>query len=183
MNYNLPHTIENGLGETIIFKEIIREADGEKLLVEGRCLPKAGPPMHVHYKQDEGFTVVQGRIGYQVEGEGEQFLEPGESVVFPRGKAHRFWNAGSEEAVLNGWLKPVNTIIFYLSSIYAAQKKAGTGRPEAFDGAYLLRKYKNEYDMIGIPGFVKNVIMPITYGIGKISGKYKKFKEAPEPLK
>jgi hypothetical protein len=34
MNYQLPHTIKNRIGETLIFKELVKEADGDKLLVE-----------------------------------------------------------------------------------------------------------------------------------------------------
>jgi quercetin dioxygenase-like cupin family protein len=30
--------------------------------------PGAGPPMHVHFKQEEGLTVVAGRLGYQLKG-------------------------------------------------------------------------------------------------------------------
>jgi hypothetical protein len=82
-----------------------------------------------------------------------------------------------------GYVKPANTIVFYLSSIYAAQNKTGTGQPEKFDGAYLLKRYASEYDMTEIPTFVKKVIIPITYYIGKLLGKYKHFKNAPEPVK
>jgi hypothetical protein len=54
-----------------------------------------------------------------------------------------------------GWIFPANTIVFFLSSIYAAQNKTGTGQPEKFDGAYLMTRYKSEYDMPEIPRFVK----------------------------
>ena len=68
MNTTLPHTIENGQGEKIIFKKIVQEPDGAKLIIEGHCTPKAGPAMHIHYLQDEGFTVVKGTVACQIEG-------------------------------------------------------------------------------------------------------------------
>lgn len=49
MKTTLPFTIESGHGETIIFKEIIKEPDGDRVVLEGRCTPNAGPAMHVHY--------------------------------------------------------------------------------------------------------------------------------------
>ena len=139
--------------------------------------------MHVHFKQDEGFTVTKGRIGYQLLNEEEKILEEGQSIVFKRGQAHRFWNAGEGEAVLKGFVKPANTLMFYLTSIYDAQKRGKGGRPDNFDAAYLLTRYKSEYDMLAMPAFVKKIIIPITYQVGKITGKYKKFKDAPMPLK
>ena len=46
MNYQFPHTITNPIGETLIFKEVVQEPDGDKVLVENFVVPKSGPPMH-----------------------------------------------------------------------------------------------------------------------------------------
>ena len=183
MNYQLPHTITNATGETLIFKQVVQEPDGDKLLVENYVTPKSGPPMHTHFLQDEALTVVNVRIGYQVQGCQAQFAGVGETVLFKRGTPHRFWNAGEEVLHCTGYVKPANTIVFYLSAVYAAQNKTGTERPEKFDGAYLLKRYASEYEMAELPGFVKKVIIPITYYIGRLLGKYKHFKNAPEPVR
>jgi quercetin dioxygenase-like cupin family protein len=183
MSYQLPHTIENCIGEKLTFKEIVYEPDGEKVLVENFVTPKSGPPMHTHLLQDEVLTVVKGRIGYQVQGGQPQYAGVGETVEFKRGVPHRFWNAGEEVLHCNGWVKPANTIVFYLSSIFAAQNKSGSARPEAFDGAYLLKRYASEYDMAEMPLFVKKVIIPVTYYLGQLLGKYKHFENAPKPVK
>lgn len=182
MKITLPHTIENGLGEKILFKEIIPVDQGAKIILEAWCTPGAGPAMHVHYKQDECLTVRKGIMGYQVWGESEKKALAGETILFKQGVAHRFWNAGSDLLHLDGWVQPANTLIFFLTALYAAQKKSGQGQPEAFDGAYLMVRYKNEYDLPGIPNFVKKVIMPLTYFFGRSTGKYTKFKDAPNPL-
>ena len=81
--------------ETIIFKELVKEPDGDRLLVENYVKPKSGPPMHVHHLQEEALTVVRGRIDYQVQGGEEQFAGAGETIVFKPGVAHRFWNRDS----------------------------------------------------------------------------------------
>lgn len=183
MNYRFPHIIENCIGERLIFNALVQESDGDKLLCENYVTPNSGPPMHTHFLQDECLTVVQGRIGYQVHGEQQQYAVVGETVLFKRGVPHRFWNAGEEILHCTGWIKPANTIVFYLTSIYAAQNKSGTARPETFDGAYLLKRYASEYDMAELPLFVKKVIIPATYYIGRALGKYKHFKDAPQPVK
>ena len=54
---------------------------------------------------------------------------------------------------------------------------------EPFGAAYLLRRYRSEYGMPGIAGFVRNFILPITYFFGKLTGRYRKFKMAPKPLR
>ncbi len=182
MTYNYPHTIENSTGEKLIFLSVQKEADGDRVLVENIVQPKHGPPMHTHYMQDESLTVIKGRMGYQILGQESQYADEGATIEFKRGTPHRFWNAGDTVLNCKGWVKPANSIEFFLSSIYAAQLKSGSERPEAFDAAYLITKYKREYDMHELPVFVKKVIMPITYRIGQLLGKYKKFADAPKPL-
>lgn len=183
MNYQLPHTIENCLGEKIIFKQLVPEPDGDRLLVDNYVTPGHGPLMHTHFMQDESLTVVYGKIGYQVLGEEPKFAGSGDTVTFARGVAHKFWNAGNDILHCTGWIKPANTIVFFLTSIYAAQNKSGSARPETFDAAYLLTRYASEYDMPELPQLVKKVIMPATYQFGKLLGKYKHFNGAPTPLK
>ncbi|XWW44921.1 cupin domain-containing protein [Fibrella sp. USSR17] len=178
-----PHTIENCIGEKLIFRELRQEADGDRLIVENFVAPGSGPPMHVHWLQDEGLTVINGRIGYQIQGQPEQFADVGETVVFKRGVAHRFWNAGTQTLQCIGWINPANSVVFFLSAIYAAQNKSGKAQPEPFDAAYLLTRYAAEFDMVDIPRFVRNVIIPITYHIGRLMGKYAHFENAPEPVR
>lgn len=72
------------MGETLIFKALIPEPDGDKVLVENYVTPKNGPPMHTHFLQDEALTVVKGRIGYQIQGEQPQYAGIGETVIFKK---------------------------------------------------------------------------------------------------
>lgn len=183
MKITYPHTIDNGCGETLTFNQVIQEPDGDRVLGEASVTPGSGPPMHVHWLQDECFTVVKGKLGYQVQGSPEQFAGEGESILFKKGVAHRFWNAGEDTMLCKAWVKPAHNFVYFLSSIYAAQQKTGTLRPAMIDAAFLLRRYKSEYDMLDIPVFVKKVIMPVTYFAGKLLGKYRHYKDAPEPVK
>jgi len=183
MAYTYPHTIENGAGEKLTFLGIRQDPDGEFMEVENLVSAGSGPPMHVHYKQEETLTVVQGKIGVQVLGQEPSFYEAGSTVTFPKGQAHKFWNAGTEPLVCKGWVKPVHNIEYFLTEIYRSTKENGGKRPGSFEAAYLLNKYKSEFDMLEIPAFVKKVIFPVTIFFGKLTGKYKKFKHAPEAIK
>ena len=183
MEVTYPYTIKNCIGETLTFKGVQKEEGGDKLLVENFVSPGSGPVMHRHWLQDEVFTVVKGRLGYEIAGQPFQYAKEGETVEFKRGVPHRFWNAGEEVMHCKGYLQPANSIVFFLSTLFAAQNKTGSGRPEKFDSAYLLTKYASEYELIGLPAIVKKVILPLTYHIGRVTGKYKELdKRAPEPL-
>lgn len=178
----LPHTINNGSGEILTFLRILHDERGSYLEVENEVSPGAGPPMHVHFRQEEGLTVVSGTMKYQILGEETHTLNIGESAVFQPGVAHKFWNAGTDTMRCKGYIRPPDSIIYFLTEIYASTAANG-GRPGLFDSAFLLKRYKSEFDMIEIPGFVKKVLFPIALFFGKILGKHKKFANAPEPVK
>lgn len=181
--FTYPHTIENGGGERLTFISHVKDETGDYLEVENLVQPNSGPPMHVHFKQAESLTVVQGRIGVQSLGGKEEFFGEGQTVTFKAGEPHRFWNAGTKPLICKGWVKPPYNIVYFLTEIYKSTKANGGERPGNFDSAWLLTKYKSEFDLIGIPSFVRKVIFPITLFFGKLSGKDKKFKDAPEPVK
>ena len=181
MTFQLPHTIRNK-GEELIFHRIDRENGIEKLIIENIVQPNAGPIMHTMHMQDEALTVLKGKMGYQIMGEEARYAQIGETITFKKGTPHRFWNAGKEELNCFGWIKPANNALFYLTALYDAMNESETERPEQFDTAYLLYRYRKEYDMPQLPRFVRSVVIPATYTIGKLTGKYKKFEGAPEPI-
>lgn len=182
MDIRYPHAIENCIGEKLIFLGIEQEPDGDRLLVENYVQPGGGPVMHVHYLQDEAITVLEGRIGYQLLGGPKQYAEAGETVLFKKGTPHKFWNSGEGVLHCKGWLKPANSVVYFLSALYDAQNKAGSAQPEKYDGAFLMTRYKSEFGLPEIPAFVKKTIIPATYMVGKLLGKYEHFKDAPEPV-
>ncbi|HMR43706.1 MAG TPA: cupin domain-containing protein [Saprospiraceae bacterium] len=180
--FKLPHTISNPMGEILTFHSIENENGVKKMIVFNQLQPGAGPPFHVHFKQEESLTVTKGLMGYEVEGQEEKFLKEGETVVFKKGQMHRFWNAGHEPLECKGWIKPANSVDYFLTGIYNSMTKAGNPKGDSFDSAFLMTRYKSEYDIKDIPAFVKKIIFPITVFVGNLLGKYKHFKNAPKPL-
>lgn len=49
--------------------------------------PKSGPPLHVHFYQDEIFYVLEGEYLFQV-GEEKHRLKPGDTIFLPRNVPH-----------------------------------------------------------------------------------------------
>ncbi len=183
MQIQYPHTIESCIGEKITFIRAENDPEGEKVFVENWVQPGRGPLMHTHFLQEESLTVVSGTIGYQLFGGPEQFAGPGETVLFMRNIPHRFWNAGNDILHCTGYVSPANTVVYFLTALFAAQNKSGSERPETFDGAYLLTRYSGEYDLAELPSFVKKVIFPLIVFVGKLLGKYPHFKDAPKSVR
>ena len=179
--YTYPHTIENGHGERLTFMRRSNTPEGERLEGENEVSPGAGPPMHVHYLQEEGFTVLQGRLGYQIHGQPARYAEAGESTVFPRGVPHRFWNAGEGMLRCRAYVTPPDNVEFFLASIFDAQKRGDGKRPEMFDAAWLLRRYRSEFDMLEVPLLIRRLVFPVVVVVGALLGKYRKFANAPAP--
>jgi hypothetical protein len=149
--------------------------------VEGRARPGAGPPMHTHFQQIEVLTVVEGRAGYQSPGGEPRFAGPGESMTFVKGEPHRWWNAGTAELHLTGYVEPPLNFEYFLTSMFDSMRRSGRNGPDPFDGAFLLKRYASEFATSGIPAFVQTFIFPIVRALGRVLGKYKRYADAPPP--
>jgi len=177
-----PHTIENGSGERLTFVGVRTDERGRYLEIRNEVSPGSGPPMHVHHLQEEGLTVESGTMGWQREGEEEQIARAGESIVFAPGEVHRFWNAGDDDLVGTGYVRPPDNLEYFLSQIYASMKAAGGDRPRTYDGAFLLTRYRSEFGMGGIPAPVQRFVFPVVVAVGRLFGLDKRFAGAPEPV-
>ncbi|MGV3708849.1 MAG: cupin domain-containing protein [Gemmatimonas sp.] len=183
MRYQYPHTIDNGLGERLTFLRRVSGPRGDRLEIENTVAPAMGPVMHVHLRQEETMTVLSGRIGYQREGQHPQFAGPGETVSFPPGDAHKFWNAGTDELRCMGFIEPADNIEYFLEKIFESQREAGSERPNILDAAYLSRRYRSEFRMLEIPALVQRAVFPVLVAVGRVMGRYRKYEDAPEALR
>lgn len=181
--YTYPHTIDNGAGERITFLRRATGPDGERLELENCVQPGHGPPMHVHYLQAEGGTVVQGRMGYQRPGEAPRFAAAGESVHFPAGEPHRFWNAGTDELRCTGWIAPPHNVEYFLAEVYDSTRRHGGTRPGALDAAYLSWRYRAEFAMVEVPAPVRRIVFPLLVLAGTLLGRFRRYAGAPPPVR
>lgn len=81
-------------GETIRILVTGRQSRGAFALIEEITPIGGGPPLHRHRDEDEWFSVLEGRIAIQLDG---QRIEagPGETLFAPRGSVHTFRSIGS----------------------------------------------------------------------------------------
>ncbi len=177
-----PHTISNGAGERLTFTGIVPTTSGGRLVGENLVSPGAGPPMHVHHLQEEGFTVVRGRMGYQRPGQDPAYAEAGDSLVFRPGEPHRFWNAGETDLLCVGYIEPPGNAEFFLKALFDSQRTNGGARPSLLDVAFLLRRYRSEFAMLEIPWPVQRFLLPLAVAVGRLTGRYAKYADAPVPM-
>ena len=52
-----------------------------------------------------------------------------------------------------------------------------------FEAAYLIRRYRSEFVMLEIPALVQRLVFPILVTIGTLLGKYRRYADAPEPIR
>lgn len=85
-----------------------------------------GPPMHVHAAQNEWFCVTEGQFDVQV-GDVRHHLEPGDSILGPKGVPHAFANT-SETGRLLVIFQPAGT----MEAFFSAGSAKGPMTPQEF---------------------------------------------------
>ncbi len=46
-----------------------------------------------------------------------------------------------------------------------------------------MRRYRSEFQMSEIPAAVQRFVFPVQVALGRLLGKYKKYADAPEPVR
>jgi len=103
--------------------------------------------------------------------------------VFRAGEAHKFWNAGEESLRCTGYIEPADNVEYFLAAIFESQKRSGGMRPSLLDAAFLARRYRDEFGLVGIPTPVQRLVFPVLVAIGKLLGRYGKYADAPAPVR
>lgn len=154
------------------------ETNGMITEFEGYDEPGIGPPFHVHFKQEEGIQVIKGRMRVKTPGK-EFVLTEGEKYIFAPGEAHKFWNDGHEPVHYKGYVKPSLNYEYFIEHVYRSANEVDDDKPAAFDAAFLLTRYKSEFDILEIPKPVKTIVFPVLLLIGRMIGKFRIYKDAP----
>lgn len=86
--------IEVGAGETFklggltqVLKLSAEDTDGKFALVEDTLVPHFRAPLHVHYKTDETFTIIEGEAEFQI-GDEKKLGTAGMTMHVPMGTKH-----------------------------------------------------------------------------------------------
>ncbi|MDB5538533.1 MAG: Cupin 2 conserved barrel domain protein [Devosia sp.] len=90
------------------------DTDGALCAYDTYRFKPGGPPLHVHFEQDEWFVVLEGEFKFQI-GDETRYLKAGDSILGPRRVPHAFRNI-SETARMLITFQPAGTMEEFFSS-------------------------------------------------------------------
>jgi len=159
-------------GERLHMRRVYR--DGELCLELKGTLPpnQDGPPLHIHFKEDEDGTVAAGTLAAVVDGV-EVRIEQGGPVRLPMGSAHRWWNGGAETLQFEGFARPAVDLDRFLSATFDVINSGPARRPPVFYMAHLLWRHRKTQTVLIAPRWIQAVLFPTIVLIGTLLGRYR----------
>jgi quercetin dioxygenase-like cupin family protein len=144
------------------------EPRGEDLVVYSWLEPGGGLPAHYHPQQEERWSVLEGRVRFQL-GDEKRVIGPedGEMVVTP-GTHHGLWSVEDREARLHTLVSPALRLQAFLEESAAAARDGlftARGLPRGLRGARwaagFLKRYRDETVMVSPPQVVQRLLFAV----------------------
>jgi mannose-6-phosphate isomerase-like protein (cupin superfamily) len=159
-------------GERLALRRV-RRGDEVWLELKGSLPPhREGPPLHVHFAEDEEGVVRSGRLSFVVDGR-QGTAGPGEATSFPRGAAHRWWNDGDEPLEFEGYARPVVDLDRYLQAIFEVANAGPEGRLPLFYLAHVALRHRHTQSVLAVPRPVQAVLFRVVVVLGTLLGRYR----------
>ena len=151
-----------------------QQQDGAPVLMLQGSLPphREGPPMHVHYLEDEEGRVTAGRLSADVGGRHVE-IGPGEMVRLPKGVPHRWWNQGDEPLEFEGRSYPIADLDRYLQAIFEVMNAGASKRPPVFYLAHAVLRHRRTQGVFVMPLKIQAVLFRAIVAVGTILGRYR----------
>jgi len=159
-------------GERLALRRIARS--GQLCLELKGALPprQEGPPLHMHFEENEVGTVVAGTLSAEVDGRVFE-VEAGGTAALPKGSAHRWWNAGDTELVFEGVTQPLIDLDVYLQAIFEVLNAGPANRPPLFYMAHLAWRHRHTQAVLFAPPWLQKLLVPAIVFAGTILGRYR----------
>jgi quercetin dioxygenase-like cupin family protein len=157
-------------GERIVVRVSGADTAG-RLLVFDLWLPPGGhvPAAHVHPVQVEQFTILAGRLRFQI-GRRQILAGPGETVRVPAGKAHWFGNAGSGTAEARVEVRPalrMEELLQASAAMPTTSFRLGMRWPRPFKLAGFLLEFHREIAVPNLPAWLVRAVLGLMVHIGR----------------
>lgn len=159
-------------GERLELRRI--RIDGEPCLeIRGSLPPHSeGPPLHIHFEENEEGTVHRGTLTAVVDGKRIQ-AGPGESIVLPRGSAHRWWNEGDEPLEFVGYAQPVVDLDRYLQAVFEVVNAGPPDRPPLTYMAHAVHRHRRTQAVLIMPRVIQAVVFGLARLLGSATGRFR----------
>jgi quercetin dioxygenase-like cupin family protein len=176
-------------GESIEFIKTAADTNGELLEIELTLSPDGSVPgAHVHPEQEERFHVLEGTMKFRL-GMKTIVAEAGDTVVVPKGRVHRFKNAGDGEARARVEVVPaLDMEQLFETTVELAHEGSVTskGMPKPLHLALFVRRYEREVRAPFPPAWVVRTLMAPLAALARRRGHAERYvladPHAPLPL-
>lgn len=167
-------TIENPVtGERLIFRKTAAETNGEAVVLECFVQPTGFvAATHVHPSQEERFEVLEGEVGFKIDGE-KIVARPGDRINVPAGTSHRFWNAGETDAHFVCEVRPALQFEQLVETMYALAadgKTNGKGMPNPLRLAVIARHHFDDVRLPFPPAWMQRLGLALGAPLGRLAG-------------
>src|SRR5512133_42963 len=167
-------TIENPVtGERLVFRKTSRETDGQAVVIETFVQPNGFvAAAHVHPSQEEQFEILRGSVGFKIGGK-KLVAGPGKRLTVPAGTAHKFWNAGDDEAHFVCEIRPAlqfEQLIETMFSLATDGKTNRKGMPNPFRLAVIANAHLDTVVLPFPPVWVQRIGRAVGAPLGRLLG-------------
>jgi mannose-6-phosphate isomerase-like protein (cupin superfamily) len=159
-------------GEVLRLRRVIR--GGELCLELHGSVParRPGPPLHIHYQENEEGMVVRGTLSVELDGRRME-IKAGETALLPAGLPHRWWNDGDEPLVFEGVARPLADLDQYFQEAFDVLNNGSADRPPIFYMAHLAWTHRRTQVVLFAPVWLQKVIVPAIVAVGTVLGRYR----------
>ena len=165
-----PDVIANPIsGQTVTFLSSTPEVLRTRFEVEsGRAID----PRHIHPRQVETITVIEGRIRCSLPDKSEQVLEPQQRWEIPSGTPHT-WAAIDAHVKLQIDFRPAlrtRRLMTRLFGLAEAGKTNSKGMPNPLQVSVIAREYQLEFRLASPPWGVQKVLLAASAPLARTFG-------------
>jgi mannose-6-phosphate isomerase-like protein (cupin superfamily) len=147
--------------------------DGTWLRLRGSLPPhRQGPPLHVHFAEDEDGRVMAGELSAELGGT-RLTIAAGGSPRFPRGVPHRWWNDGDAELRFEGATRPLVDLDRYLEAVFDVMNAGPPDRPPLFYIAHVALRHRRTQAVLLMQRPLQSLLFRIVVALGTVLGRYR----------
>jgi quercetin dioxygenase-like cupin family protein len=160
-------------GERVVVRVGTEDSGGELLVAELFVRPGgAVAGEHVHPVIHEWFTVLEGRVGFRLDGR-ESVAAVGESLHVPPGMAHDWWNAGEGEARIVVEISPAARFEEAILNTFSLARDGETnaeGMPNLLQVALFAREFEDVLYFTSPPRLLQKVLFVVLAPVARLLG-------------
>ncbi|MEM8529890.1 MAG: cupin domain-containing protein [Chloroflexota bacterium] len=156
--------INQTTGEQICFVHTAASTNGAYVQFENFIQAgQDGPPTHMHFRQEEQFTVLSGELRLVVDGRAIKLCE-GETATVPSGTPHTFDNRNGNDVLFRVTLTPALDSEYMFTEMIRLANERNTARPSLRQLAAIFQGLEGRFYLAGPPRILQDMLFSILAG-------------------